>query len=120
MPTHSHAKKSSGAATRVAVALLCGCLVQIGCSHDDVPELRASAFPVEVDGKTVAEMDQQFGADKPIAFNALPAPFQKTVSGRNGTFRQWKKTDGPTTTTVYAEIKDGKIRDSSISQRWGE
>ena len=87
---------------------------------DDVPELRASAFPVEVDGKTVAEMDQQFGAGKSIAFNALPAPFQKTVSGRNGTFRQWKKTDGPTTTTVYAEIKDGKIGDSYINQKWGE
>src|SRR5580700_1320664 len=97
-------KKFGGRTTRIAVVLLCGCLGQIGCSHDDVPELRASAFPVEVNGKTVVEMDQQFGAGKPLAFNSLPAPFKKTVSGRNGTFHQWKKTDGPTTTTIYAEI----------------
>jgi|SRR5580704_2399780 hypothetical protein len=120
MPTHLHPQMADGKASQIAVALLCGCLIQIGCSHDDVPELRASAFPVEVNGNTVAEMDQQFGAGKSIAFNALPAPFQKTVSGRNGTYRQWKKTDGPTTTIVYAEIKDGKIGDSYMNQKWGE
>src|ERR1700693_2743617 len=113
-------KKSGGNRTRIAVALVCGCLGQIGASHADVPELRASAFPVEVNGKTVAEMNQQFGAGRPIAFSSLPARFRKTVSGKNGTFRQWKKTDGPTTTTIYAEIKDDKVGDSYVNEKWGD
>ena len=52
----------------------------------------------------------------PVPFNSL----KKSVSGRNGTFHQWKKKDGPTTTTIYAEIKDGSVGDSYVNQKWGD
>jgi len=103
----------------IAVALLCGCIVQVGCSHTDVEELRVDAKGVEVVGKTVEEMDKQFGAGKSIDFDSLPPPFKLAVSTKDGTFRQWSKKDGTTSTTVYAEIKDGKTGPTYIEQQAG-
>ncbi len=115
-PSNSAGKATWSAVPLLRLALLGGCLMAVGCSRDaTVVRLDSGG---DVVGKTVEEMDRQFGAGKPIDFDSLPAAFKPVVT-KGGTFRQWSKSEGSTTTTVYAEIMDGKTGNCRLQKHGG-
>jgi major membrane immunogen (membrane-anchored lipoprotein) len=107
-PTHN----STGplAATTVTVVLALG-----GCSPKIETVTTHHLVRVE-SGMTIPEVDHEIGAPgEAVEFNALPKAFQQTVSGNDGAYRKWTKTDDKSITTVFAEIKDGKIVGSTYA-----
>jgi hypothetical protein len=95
-----------------AVAVL---LVLEGCSPKVRTVTTQNIVTVE-SGMTIQEVDREIGSPgDAVEFNALPKVFQQKVSGKDGMYRKWTKTDDKSTITVFAEIKDGKIAGSTYA-----
>ena len=107
--------------TRNATELLAAATVAVllttfgGCSPKIKTAITYNTVRVEA-GMTVPEVDREMGSPgEEVEFNALPKAFQQKVSGKDGTYRKWTKADDKSRTTVFAEIKDGKIAGSTYA-----
>jgi major membrane immunogen (membrane-anchored lipoprotein) len=98
-------------ATTIAVLLA----ILGGCSSGIKTVVTDNTVKVDP-GMTIAEVDREVGSPgEAVEFDALPNVFQQKVSGKDGRYRKWTKTNDRAKITVFAEIKDGKIVGSTYA-----